>query len=259
MCFSAVASFSSAAVISGVGVATVRKARRPKQKLFASIPLIFGFQQFAEGALWITLRSGSYDQLQNAAAYGFLTAALVVWPVLIPLSMYFMEEVRKRKYILAVLIVAGIIISASNAFSLLFYDVTAQIQGFHINYRVDFPSALGIFSLLYIPSTVFPLFVSSVRRMWILGVMITMALAISVIFFYGYVISVWCFFAALISVMIYVPIGLPPNYGFRRHRTNRVSGNLLCLSFYLFQLGVQPLPFAYKHNQPVIRPELPRS
>jgi len=203
MCFSAAASFASGVVLSGAGVATARKVRKPEQRLFASIPFLFGLQQFAEGVLWITLRSGSYDQLQNAAAIVFLIVALVLWPVVVPLSMYFMEEVKRRKVILAGLIVAGAIISLSNAFSILFYDVTAQIQGFHISYKVDFPSALGIFSLLYVPSTILPLFVSSVRRMWTLGIMITIALAISVIFFYGYVISVWCFFAALISVMIY--------------------------------------------------------
>ncbi len=203
MCFSAPVSFASAAVLSGAGAATVRQARKPEQKLFASIPLIFGFQQFAEGVLWITLKSGEYDQLQNVAAYAFLITALVLWPVVVPLSMSFMEEIKARKYALAGLIVAGAIISISNAYSLLFYDMTAQIQGFHINYRVEVPSALGIFSLLYIPATVFPFFVSSIRRMWMLGILITIALIVSVIFFYGYVISVWCFFAALISAMIY--------------------------------------------------------
>jgi hypothetical protein len=51
MCFSAGASFAGAVVISAVGVATVRKAKKPTQRLFAGIPLLFGFQQFAEGTL----------------------------------------------------------------------------------------------------------------------------------------------------------------------------------------------------------------
>ncbi len=203
MCFSAAASFASGTIISGIGVATVRKARRPEQRLFASIPLIFGFQQFAEGVLWITLRSGGYALLQNVAAQVYLLAALFAWPIVIPVSMYLMEKVKTRKNILAALIAAGSIISLSNAFALIFYPITPQIDGSNIEYIVAFPNALGIFSILYVPSTVLPLFVSSVRRVWILGILITIALIVSLIFFYGYVTSVWCFFAALVSGMVY--------------------------------------------------------
>jgi hypothetical protein len=75
MCFSAEASFAGGAVITAVGVATVVKSRQPEQKLFSTIPLLFGLQQFAEGALWITLKSGGYDRLQDAATYIFLITA----------------------------------------------------------------------------------------------------------------------------------------------------------------------------------------
>ena len=95
MCFSAGASFAGGVIISAVGVATGRKVRKPTQRLFAGIPLLFGFQQFAEGVLWVTLRSGGHDWLQNAATYIFLITALVIWPVMIPSSMWFMEEVKK--------------------------------------------------------------------------------------------------------------------------------------------------------------------
>ena len=87
MCFSAAASFAGSAAISAVGIATQRKVRKPSQRLFAIIPLLFGFQQFAEGILWITLRSGEHPWLQNAATYIFLITALVIWPVMVPLSM----------------------------------------------------------------------------------------------------------------------------------------------------------------------------
>ena len=99
MCFSAGASFAGGAVISAVGVITQRKVKKPEQRLFAVIPLLFGLQQFAEGVLWVTLRSGGGDLLQSAAMYIFLITALVIWPVMIPLSLWFMEEVKKRKKI----------------------------------------------------------------------------------------------------------------------------------------------------------------
>jgi hypothetical protein len=204
MCFSAGASFAGGVIISAVGVATVRTVRKPTQRLFAGIPLLFGFQQFAEGVLWVTLRSGGHDWLQNAATYIFLITALVIWPVMIPLSMWFMEEVKKRKKILASLIVIGGIVSLFYAFCLISYDVTPQINGFHIQYVDEFPWTLvNIAFLFYLASTVAPLFVSSVRRMWLVGILITVSCLVTRIFFAQYLTSVWCFFAALISVVIY--------------------------------------------------------
>jgi hypothetical protein len=204
MCFSAVASFAGGVVISAVGVATVRKVRKPAQRLFAIIPLIFGFQQFAEGVLWITLRSDGYDWLQDAATYIFLITALVIWPVMIPISMWIMEEVKKRKKILTSLIVTGSILSLFYAFCLISYDITPQIKSFHIQYVDEFPKILvQIAFLLYLVSTVAPLFISSVRGMWLFGILITLSCIVTGIFFAQYLTSVWCFFAALISVVIY--------------------------------------------------------
>ena len=204
MCFSAGASFAAGVVLSAVGVATQRKVRKPTQRLFAGIPLLFGFQQFAEGVLWVTLRSGGHDWLQNAATYIFLITALVIWPVMIPLSMWFMEEVKKRKKILASLIVIGGIVSLFYAFCLISYNVTPQIKSFHIQYIHEFPQTLvDIAYVFYIASIVAPLFVSSVRRMWLLGILIAVSYLVTGIFFAQYLTSVWCFFAALSSVVIY--------------------------------------------------------
>jgi hypothetical protein len=210
MCFSAGASFAGGVVISAVGVATVRKARKPTQRLFAGIPLLFGFQQFAEGVLWVTLRSSGHDWLQNAATYIFLITALVIWPVLIPLSVWFMEEVKKRKKILAGLIVTGGILSLFYVFCLVFYDVNPQINGFHIKYVDEFPeTAVDIAFIFYLTSTIAPLFISSVRRMWLFGILITVSCVVAGIFFAQYLTSIWCFFAALISVVIYLILNEP--------------------------------------------------
>ena len=204
MCFSAGASFAGGIIISAVGVASVRKVRKPTQRLFAVIPLFFGFQQFAEGVLWVTLRSGGHEWLQNAATHIFLITAMVIWPVMIPLSMWFMEEAKKRKKILAGLIAIGGILSLFYAFCFISYNVTPQISGFHIRYVDDFPKTLvTIASFFYPVSTVAPLFVSSVRRMWLFGIVITVSYLVTGIFFAQYLTSVWCFFAALISVVIY--------------------------------------------------------
>jgi len=220
MCFSAGASFASGIVISAIGVATLGKVSKPSQKLFAGIPLLFGFQQFTEGVLWITLKSsGGYEGIQNVATYVFSITALVIWPVLIPLSIWFMEKGKTRKKILTGLIVAGSVTSLFYGFCLIFYDISPQIQGFHIQYIDNFPWPLvSIIFIFYFASTVAPLFVSSVRRAWLFGILITISYIVTRIFYVQYLTSVWCFFAALLSIVIYWIL-----YGSRRNTSSTES------------------------------------
>jgi len=204
MCFSAQASITSGVVLSAIGVTTLRQAGKPAQKLFAAIPLLFGLQQFAEGVLWITLKSGGNDKLQNVAAHIFLVAALVVWPVMVPTSIWLMEGVKKRRMILSIFMGIGGILSLFYAFCLLSFNVTPQIQSFHIVYIDSFPNLFARSAFLfYAATTVIPLFVSSVKRMWVFGVLITISLVVTGIFFKEYLTSVWCFFAAGVSLTIY--------------------------------------------------------
>ncbi|MCX6328412.1 MAG: hypothetical protein NTZ85_02700 [Bacteroidia bacterium] len=209
MCFSAGASFAGGAVISAIGIATVRIARKPSQTLFASVPLLFGLQQFAEGVVWITLRSGGHVQLQYAAAYIFLIMALVVWPVMLPFSVMIMEKLKKKKKILIVFLIIGALLSAYYAYCMLSYPVAPQIKSHHIVYKGDFPKSLVTPAfIVYLVTTLPPLFISSVRKTYIMGVLIALSCLVSGIFFKETHTSVWCFFAALISGVIYWIISL---------------------------------------------------
>lgn len=204
MCFSAEASFAGGVIISAIGVATIRKVHKPSQILFASIPLFFGFQQITEGLLWLTLPLTEYDGLQHISTYVFLIMAQVIWPVLIPVSVLFMEESEKKKKILVALLFIGTTLSVYYIFCLLSFNVRPQIQGYHIFYANDFPKSLTYVTFLfYLIATIPPLFVSSIRRTHTLGILMTLSCLITGIFFTQFLLSVWCFFAALISGVIY--------------------------------------------------------
>ncbi len=204
MCFSAEASFTGSTIISTIGVATLTRTKKPTEIPFAAIPLLFGIQQCAEGVLWITLKSGAQEILENVTTYIFLVTALVIWPTMIPLSIWFMENVKRRKKVLAYLIVLGGILSIFYAFCLLVYNVTPQIQSFHIQYVDEFPGTLvKIAFVCYLVTTILPIFISSVKRMWLFGITIAVSCLITGIFYAQYLTSVWCFFAATISILIY--------------------------------------------------------
>jgi heme exporter protein D len=220
MCFSAEASFTGSAVITAIGIATLVRVRKPEQVPFAGIPIIFGVQQCAEGVLWITLKSGGYENLQNIAAYVFLITALIIWPTMIPLCIWLIEKAKKRRTILGGIMAAGGIVSIFYIVCLVRYSVSPQIQGFHIEYIDNFPYILvKIAFVLYLIATITPLFVSSYKRMWLFGVFISISCLVTGIIFEEYLTSVWCFFAACISIVIYWVMNEI------RNKTDRISNS----------------------------------
>lgn len=110
MCFSASASFGAGFVLAVIGVATIKKTQHPSQLLFASIPLIFGVQQIAEGILWLTLPNPDYVNTQKIFTYVFLFFAQIVWPIWVPIAIMLLEKNATRKTMQKVFIGSGLIV-----------------------------------------------------------------------------------------------------------------------------------------------------
>lgn len=205
MCFSASASFGAGIVLSAISIASIKKAKQPSQVLFASIPLIFAVQQFTEGFLWLSLTNPGYSSLQQASTYIFLFFAQVVWPFWVPFSLLMLTEKEKRRSIEKILVLIGGIVSLYLAYCLLSFKVEAQVTGYHIAYGQDYPAGLSLYGgLLYVMATIFPPFFSPIKRMWMLGAAILISYIITNVFYTDYIVSVWCFFASVISAAVFL-------------------------------------------------------
>ena len=204
MCFSAGASFAGGALITTIGVLTVRKNNDSSRRVFAAMPLIFGVQQISEGFVWVALQSPGHDLMLSISAYLFLFAAVILWPTYVPLSVMLMEKERGTGRIMIPLLVLGLLVSAYYGVRLLTSEVYPVISSHHIKYSGEFPQkwALLVFAG-YATATLVPLFISSRRNVWLLGLLMAVSCLITVILYKEYLTSVWCFFAALISIMIY--------------------------------------------------------
>jgi len=204
MCFSAEASFVGGVIISAIGIATVRKVHKPTQIVFASIPLFFGVQQIAEGFLWLALQNPEYAGVQKLATYWFLIMAQVFWPSMIPVAVLLMEKNKKRIKILRILLVMGVTVSLYYAFCLITFHVMPEIRGYHIEYVHDYPKSLEIFVfLVYLITSITPLFVSTIKRTYILGILMVFSCFVTILFFTQFLTSVWCFFGAFMSMVIF--------------------------------------------------------
>lgn len=210
MCFSASASFGVSAVLLVGGIVALKKVKDPSQRAFAAIPLIFSIQQLSEGFLWLSFQYESFAFVHDLTSYFFLTIAQVVWPTWVAMAVWSMEENPNRRKILAGLLILGILDSLFLAFCLFYFKVDTLIRDHHIFYelhsRKDY---LQYSSVIYLTVTIVPLLISTVPKVYILGLIIAASAAFSRFYFHDYFISVWCFFAAAISIYIIYLLGLP--------------------------------------------------
>ncbi|HEX6892060.1 MAG TPA: DUF6629 family protein [Chryseolinea sp.] len=203
MCFSAGASFGAGAILGTIGIVTLTKANTPNQVPFAAIPLLFAVQQATEGALWIGLSSDN-ESWKHFPLYIFLIFAQLVWPVWIPFSVLRLENDRTRRTLLKVILGMGICVSVYLLYCMIVYKVSAEIHMKHILYTLNFPTAFAwIVSVFYFVPTVAPLFVSGIKRIQLLGLAVVASFVFSRVYFTEHLISVWCFFAGIISLVIF--------------------------------------------------------
>jgi len=228
MCFSAEASFGASAAILTIGVLSMGKSRTVAQRVFSCIPIIFSVQQFTEGVLWSSLTHPGMTAWVNISTYTFLLFAQVVWPVIIPLSIRLLENQAGRQKILDIILIIGVLVSAFLGYILLTGRVQSSISCHHIEYDVNYPKWLTNLSIFYFITTVISPIISSIKKVRLLGLVILISYLFTRLFYDQYLISVWCYFAALISIVILsviVELNRPNlQAGIKRFAIRRASG-----------------------------------
>jgi hypothetical protein len=204
MCFSAGASFGASVLLGAGAIVSMRQVREPSQRMFAATPLLFAVQQLSEGFLWLGIEKKLPHSAVLWSTYVFLTFAQVIWPMWVPLSLHLMEKNKTRKKaILYFLSAIGLLTSVLLAYRLLFLSVETVADNHHIYYDITSPYWIMLTSsILYFIATIPPWFISSIRHAKILGVFLCMSLIFSKLYFEETLISVWCFFAAILSAGI---------------------------------------------------------
>lgn len=204
MCFSAVASFGAGSVLCVAGVMTTQKVQSKVQLAFAVIPFLFGVQQFAEGFVWLSLTHQQYAHWQQTATYAFLFFAQVLWPVWVPFAALLFEDKQPQKNIIFYFFVLGFLLSATEIFYLSTYHTEARIYGHHIDYLITYPKPFIIISIIvYGVTTLIPCFISSFKKMRWFAIILASSLLFTTLIYRAWLLSVWCFFAAVLSLVIY--------------------------------------------------------
>lgn len=186
------------------GVFSLKKVQYQSQVLFATIPIVLCIQQFCEGILWLALPFSNLHLLQKSTVFLHLNFTQLLWPLYIPIAILFLEKHKSRKMILSILVGIGLVVSCFLAHCLCNYSVHAQIHQSTILYIQPYPEQFRLLgSILYAIATIVPCFVSHIKQMRILGVLILFSYGVGAVFYQSYLISVWCYFTIPISYSVW--------------------------------------------------------
>ena len=215
MCFSASVSYSAAAVLVGTGVYAVRQARRlqPPYLMWALVPVLFGLQQAFEGRVWQELDAGNAGAaVPYALGFHFFSHFLWLW--WLPLSSYLVETGqgkagKPRKRVIGGCAIfgafAGTLVYSVMLFHPEWMSVGIREHSITYDFSVPFRSPFHLPitpAALYALTILVPLLISSHRLIKIFGVLVVLSSVLtSAAYGYAYV-SVWCFFAAVLSLYL---------------------------------------------------------
>ena len=201
MCFSAPASFVAGAALAAVGIATLRIAPRPSARPFAAIPLLFGIQQLIEGLIWLSFRDVS--PLHNPSlTFVYSLFSHVLWPIYVPFAVRLLETVPWRRRVLVATQVAGIGVGLYLLYFLVRFPVTSRVLGQHIVYESPHFYIAAVMAL-YLSATCVSSMLASDRIIRLFGALSLLTFLAAYAIHAATLVSVWCFFAAILSFIVY--------------------------------------------------------
>jgi hypothetical protein len=208
MCFSAAASMGAGVALSVIGAFTLKVAREQRMQepssslALASIPWLFAIQQLIEAGVW---QSFDFDlpQLQTWTTHVYLLFSHVLWPVYVPLAVWLVESRGVRRSWLLLFVVIGGIVSAYLLYFLIAFPVIAHPTGHHIEYVSPHFLTLWVMGA-YLVATTLSAMGSSYPMVRYFGALSLFSFTVVYYFYTIWFISVWCFFAAGLSAIIYL-------------------------------------------------------
>jgi hypothetical protein len=214
MCFSAAADFAGSAVLGAIGIATLAEVKQPRDLLMAAMPGLFAVHEFIEGFVWLGLDGTLSPQVAHDMGAAYVLYAQGLLPFLLPLAVYLIEPTRRQRRRMLAFVILGGLLMLYLLWGLIAYPLAISMQAHSILYN-NVITTTTLVAVLYVVATCGSLFFSGYRPLvelaWanLVGLLVVMLVKR-----YAFT-SVWCAYAAVVSVIIY--------FFFRRTRGRRVS------------------------------------
>jgi hypothetical protein len=128
------------------------------------------------------------------------------------LAALLIERERRRRILISICLVIGLALSAYLLVAMIGHPYQAAVGEGHIVYRNDFHYPTGI-EAPYVVATTLSLLLCSAKEVQRLALVILIGFAVAYVSFHNAYISVWCFFAAIASVMVFLYVRAIPAGG----------------------------------------------
>ena len=163
--------------------------------------MIFGLQQLVEGCLWLALPV--HAQITPALTVAYLLFSNVLWPLYVPLAVWSIEPLARRRRMMLIPAAAGAVIGLFFLTAIVIGPVSSAIEGMHVKYHLPHPfhaAAVGLYAL----AACLPPLLSSHKWVRMFGVALIISMAAAYAAYSHWFASVWCFLAALLSILVLV-------------------------------------------------------
>jgi len=220
VCFSPEADFTAAAAVGVVGVQTLRRVRARREMIVGLLPLLFAAHQLTEGFVWLGLRGEVSSGVGDTAKEIYIVYAQTILPIIVPIGFFLIEPSARHRRWLVPFAALGVVVGGYLLWQVTQYPIEAQIHPHCIAYATHTPLGTQT-AFAYVIATCGPALLSSRRYLRWFGFANLLGIAIAISLRNADFTSVWCVYAALVSVLILEH--------FRRHRQEQMPRGALTL------------------------------
>jgi hypothetical protein len=221
MCFSATASFVAGGVLIPLGGVAIMQAWKVDRRYMtlAAFPALFGVQQIFEGYLWRSIDTPGVSA-SHTAAMVFLFFGYLLWLVLTPLAVFFLEERAWLRRMFLGFTVFGGAYGLSLFLPLVVNPewLTIELARNSILYNTqliyDDVVSKTLLRVTYAALICLPLLASTAPGVRTFGVLITLSVLMAFMFATYAFTSIWCYLAAVVSAyVVFMMFRLPQRAG----------------------------------------------
>lgn len=200
--FFAILNFTLSGAIAIIGIMTLRKVSTPNEVIFANLPILFALHQFTQGFVWLGMYHLIEPRALQMAESIFVFYAQGFLQFLVPFALWLIEPAGLRKNLIGLLTVLGALLMVYTLWGLSVQPTSVSIEHGRLAYLNPWTDTLWV-GVIYVLTTCGALMLSSSVAVQLFGWFNLIGLTIIYLLEPYAFTSLWCLYAAMLSVMLY--------------------------------------------------------
>ena len=200
--FFVIFNFTVAGGLFVVAMMTLSKVSTPREVVFASLPLLFSLHQFTQGFVWLGMHGLIGHRPLQIAEGIFVFYAQGLLQFLVPLSLWLIEPHGIRRKLIGALMVIGAVLMLYTLYGLAVEPTSVYVKDNVLVYVNEWTHREWI-AVIYVLTTCGSLILSRSIAIQLFGFLNLLGLTLVHIFAPYAFTSLWCLYAAAVSVLLY--------------------------------------------------------